>query len=226
MAVLALVVIAIAGWNVWSQLEAPQATSYRFDESKPYPFLDDVASNATPDATGFDALQFQDTKGEPWDLARYRGTRNVVLVITRGRTSGQPAEMHRGRICLYCASQTARLVANHDAIKAHDAEVVVVFPVVSAADRTEVARFTAAVDRDARRHDGVGGATPPFPVVLDVGLGAIERLGLRADLAKPATYVLDKEGRVRFAYVGQSPADRPSVKAIVGQLSALADAPP
>lgn len=107
MAVLALVVIAIAGWNVWSQLEAPQATSYRFDESKPYPFLDDVASNATPDATGFEALQFEDTKGEPWDLARYRGTANVVLVITRGRTSGQPAEMHRGRICLYCASQTA-----------------------------------------------------------------------------------------------------------------------
>jgi peroxiredoxin len=117
-------------------------------------------------------------------------------------------------------------VANHDAIKAHDAEVVVVFPVASAADRTEAARFTAAVDRDARRHDGVGGATTPFPVVLDVGLGAIERLGLRADLAKPANYVLDKEGRVRFAYVGQSPADRPSVKAILGQLSALADAPP
>ena len=117
-------------------------------------------------------------------------------------------------------------MANHDAIKAHDAEVVVVFPVASAADRTEAARFTAAVDRDARRHDGVGGATTPFPVVLDVGLGAIERLGLRADLAKPATYVLDKEGRVRFAYVGQSPADRPSVKAILCQLSALADAPP
>ena len=91
-----VVVIAIAGWNVWSQLEAPQATSYRFDESKPYPFLDDVASNATLDATSLEALQFQDTKGEPWDLARYRGTKNVVLVITRGRTSGTSA----ARMCL------------------------------------------------------------------------------------------------------------------------------
>ena len=37
-------------------------------------------------------------------------------------------------------------------------------------------------------------------------------------LAFPSTYVIDKEGKVRFAYVGSSPSDRPSLKALLKQL--------
>ena len=220
MVLLAIVVIGGAGWNVWRQLDTPRG--YRFDQSKPYPFRDDVVANATPAAEGFAGLAFVDAAGEPVDLERYRGSKNVVLVVTRGNTSGLPPEMHTGTICLYCASQTARLIANYDAIAAHDAEVVVVFPVMTQGDSTALDGFRKAVAADAARHDKNPAATPPFPVVLDVGLTAVDRLGLRADLSRPATYVIDKEGRVRFAYVGESAADRPSVKAILGQLAGLA----
>lgn len=224
MAMLALVVIGGAGWNVWRQFDTPRG--YRFDHSKPYPFRDDVVANATPAAEGFTGLAFVDAAGEPVDLDRYRGAKNVVLVVTRGNTSGLPPEMHTGTICLYCASQTARLVANYDAIAAHDAEVVVVFPVAGGADAPALEAFRAAVAADAARHDAKPAAAAPFPVVLDVGLAAVDRLGLRADLSRPATYVIDKEGRVRFAYVGESAADRPSVKAILGQLAGLAPKAP
>ena len=61
----------------------------------------------------------------------------------------------------------------------------------------------------------------PFPIVLDVELKAVDQLGLRQDLSKPATYILDKQGRTRFAYVGDSVADRPSVKALLDQLDTL-----
>ncbi|MFO0943740.1 MAG: serine/threonine-protein kinase [Pirellulales bacterium] len=38
---------------------------------------------------------------------------------------------------------------------------------------------------------------------------------------KPATYIIDVSGRVRYAYVGESLADRPSVSAIVSELKKL-----
>ena len=61
----------------------------------------------------------------------------------------------------------------------------------------------------------------PFPIVLDVELSAVKELGIRDNLSKPATFILDKYGQVRFAYVGTGIADRPSVKAILNQLDAL-----
>jgi peroxiredoxin len=56
---------------------------------------------------------------------------------------------------------------------------------------------------------------------LDEDYQAVERLGIRADQAKPSTYILDKQGKVRFAYVGKDTTDRPSVKAMLDQLDKL-----
>jgi peroxiredoxin len=57
--------------------------------------------------------------------------------------------------------------------------------------------------------------------VLDVELKAVDQLGIRKDLSKPATYVIDKEGKLRYAYVGKTLADRPSVKAILAELDQI-----
>ena len=54
-----------------------------------------------------------------------------------------------------------------------------------------------------------------------IDLTAVDALGIRADLSKPATYILDKQGEVRFAYVGRDLADRPSVKALLDQLDQI-----
>ena len=58
-----------------------------------------------------------------------------------------------------------------------------------------------------------------------LGWLAVELLGIRKDLSKPATYILDGEGRVRFAYVGNSLADRPSVKALLETAAAWSLSP-
>ena len=57
--------------------------------------------------------------------------------------------------------------------------------------------------------------------MLDVELRAVDQLGIRADLSKPATYIVDKQGQVRFAYVGATIADRPSVQSMLEQLAAI-----
>ena len=69
------------------------------------------------------------------------------------------------------------------------------------------------------------GITPYVQVVLDIELKAVDSLGIRKDLSKPATYILDKAGHVRFAYVGKSLSDRPSIKAILKQLDTLKEEP-
>ncbi len=92
---------------------------------------------------------------------------------------------------------------------------MLVYPVGAAADRGSVQDFERIVRRESK-------AETPFPLVLDVELRAVDQLGIRADLAKPSTYILDKQGRLRFAYVGATPADRPSVQSILEQLDALA----
>ena len=70
--------------------------------------------------------------------------------------------------------------------------------------------------------DGAGGNKKvPFALLLDQDLKAVELLGIRGDLAKPSTYILDKQGNAVFAFVGESTADRPSVKALLAQLDKL-----
>lgn len=216
-AVAAAAAIALAGWNIWRQL--PPRDPYAFDRSRPLAFVDVAESNVPIAEAAPGELSFTTAAGEPVDLAAYRGRRNVVLVFTRGDTARSIPGAYAGSICLYCTSQTSRLIANYARFVAADAEVVVVFPLGSPDRAAAVRRFEAEVRRDARRQDGLTVERPPFPVVLDVGLAATDRLGLREDLAKPATYIIDKEGRTRFAYVGRSLADRPSVKSILDQLA-------
>jgi peroxiredoxin len=64
----------------------------------------------------------------------------------------------------------------------------------------------------------------PFPILLDEDLKIVEQLGIKADLAKPSTFILDKKGQVRFAYVGSTVTDRPSVKAMLRQLDMIGGA--
>ncbi|HEY1785138.1 MAG TPA: redoxin domain-containing protein, partial [Pirellulales bacterium] len=103
---------------------------------------------------------------------------------------------------------------NYKAIAQRGAEVVVVFPIKQAADSGSLRKFDQVVQRD-------NPGEAPFPLVLDIELRAVDRLGIRADLAKPATYILDKDGALRFAYVGTTIADRPSVQSILEQLDAI-----
>ncbi|MCX7419724.1 MAG: redoxin domain-containing protein [Planctomycetia bacterium] len=170
-------------------------------------FKDDVKTNASTDS-GIAELTFTDINGETYSLADSRGKKHVVLVITRG---------FAGSVCLYCATQTSRLLTNYKKFGERDAEVVIVFPIQTSDDSQRHRDFAVSVKNKLD--------TPPekipFPIVLDVELKAVDQLGIRKDLSKPATYIIDKEGQVRFAYVGESLADRPSVKVLLEQLDGL-----
>ena len=58
----------------------------------------------------------------------------------------------------------------------------------------------------------------PFPLLYDQDLKAVDQLGIRYQLAKPSTLIFDREGNLRYAYVGKDLSDRPSVKAMLDQL--------
>jgi peroxiredoxin len=174
-------------------------------------FLDDAATNAAPGDAILN-LQFVDQAGKtvrPRDLI---GAKNLVVVFTRG---------YNGSICPYCSSYTSSLITNYPKISERATEVLVVYPIAKPDQSQRLDEFLKATF--IRSGDGV--TKTPFPVVLDIELKAVDTLGIRKDLAKPATYILDKAGHVRFAYVGKSLSDRPSIKVILKQLDTLREEP-
>jgi peroxiredoxin len=174
-------------------------------------FLDDAAPNAAPGDAILN-LQFIDQAGNsvrPRDLI---GAKNLVVVFTRG---------YNGSICPYCSSYTSGLITNYPKISERATEVLVVYPIAKPDQSQRLDEFLKATF--IRSGDDV--TKTPFPVVLDIELKAVDALGIRKDLAKPATYILDKVGHVRFAYVGKALSDRPSIKVILKQLDTLREEP-
>ncbi|MFO1041943.1 MAG: peroxiredoxin family protein [Planctomycetaceae bacterium] len=170
-------------------------------------FLDNVTPNSEA-TTDFTKLTFTDKDGKSVSLSDYLGKQSLVLVVTRG---------YSGSICPYCATQTSRLISNYPEIKERNAEVLVVYPLERPGQEGRLDEF---VERAVSMLPAASKKVP-FPLLLDIELKSVEALGIRSNLSKPATYIFDKEGKVQFAYVGSSLADRPSVKAILSQLDRL-----
>lgn len=215
--ILLVVLLGVLAGAVWYNLTAP--SPYDYDYSQPPVFKDDAQTNTPLDTDTIGSLRFLTAKGEEVDLAKYRG-QNVVLVVTRGyqgAAGNKPVGgTNYGEVCLYCASQTASLMTNYTEIKKRNAEVLVVYPVPTRAESDRLGTFVQAIT-----YRGGPAGEPPFPLLLDVELKAVDKLGIRQNLSKPATYILDREGQTRFGYVGQTLADRPSIKAILAQLDTI-----
>jgi peroxiredoxin len=68
--------------------------------------------------------------------------------------------------------------------------------------------------------------TLPFPVLSDPNQHVVDQYGvynlLGDSLATPSVFIIDMEGVIRWAYVGESSADRPSNEMILEQLGGLA----
>jgi peroxiredoxin len=178
-------------------------------------FNDDAQTNSQVSANDLLKLKFSDPLGKDVSLDQYRGRQNVVVVITRGYV-GSADLQGAGSFCVYCSTQTTRLINNYHEFRQRDAEVLLVFPVLREEDAVQLRNFAAkAQGTEATLAD------VPFPMVVDLELSAVDQLGIRDDLSKPATYIVDKKGAVRFAYVGQTLSDRPSIKAMLAQLDAI-----
>jgi peroxiredoxin len=166
------------------------------------PFKDNAPANAT--AADF-PLDFVDKDGKPVDLSRYRGKKKVVLIVLRGMPKSE-----QGAFCPSCLAQTSSLMANQAEFTKLNAELLVVFPGPAGRIGEFLARATKQTPGEPQR---------VFQLLLDTECKACDRLGIRDDLAKPSTYILDTQGNLVYAYVGETSTDRPSVKAILGQLA-------
>lgn len=121
---------------------------------------------------------------------------------------------YRGHWCQSCRRQLSQVASVYETIRALDSELVAV-----SADTRESTREAA----EARAW--------PFPLVSDPGLTIIDRYGLRDDadqagrrIARPATFILDADGIVRFCHVGVDRQDRPAIGAILLALESLSGA--
>ncbi len=170
-------------------------------------FLDSAESNGSKESK-ISNLSFTTLDGESVKVSDLAKDENLILVIIRG---------HTREICPYCSTQTSRLISNYDKFAKRNAEVVVVYPIEQQADAMHWDAFMKST-REKLKDSKV---KVPFPVLLDVELKSVLQLGIKKDLSKPATYILDKAGQVQFAYVGSTIADRPSIKAMLDQLDRL-----
>lgn len=173
-----------------------------FPDSADIVFNDDVSSNVEL-PVGLDGLVFLDTRRKRVALKDFLGKKNVVLVFTEGFAGGM--------LCPFCKTQTSRLVANYDKFAALDTEILVVYP----GARHHLGEFVAAAKTTEKEEvDSI-----PFPLVLDEDLSAVGYFNIASNLAHPSTFIIDKSGNVRLAYVGADmSADRPSVNALLGVL--------
>ena len=212
--------VLIAGWLLVSLLGCGGKESPKAQVAYSYPnygqadikFLDDVQSNTNLDA-GIRDLTLLGVDGQETRIESLQGGKHLIVVVTRGNTDP---------ICPYCSTQVADYIRSYDTITSRGAQVIVVYPIEKLADQKHRDAFLGKARellKDPNR-------PTPFPVLLDVELKAVDKLGIRKNLSKPATYLLDRNGRVQFAYVGNSLADRPSIPAMLEQLDKLNKASP
>jgi peroxiredoxin len=175
-------------------------------------FRDDAPANRQLTAANL-ALHFVDHEGKPVDLAAYRGKKSVVLVVTRGLPQSPG-----GVFCPHCVAQVSSLTQHHPEFEKRNAAILVVFPGPSE-------QINAFIQQARSQSLRAGPQGLPFPLLLDKDISVCTQLGIRADLARPSTFIVDRQGNVVYAFVGDTSTDRPSVKALLGQLDRLGDRP-
>jgi antitoxin component YwqK of YwqJK toxin-antitoxin module/peroxiredoxin len=140
---------------------------------------------------------------EKLDLKQFRGEREVLLVILRG---------YAGYVCAYCAAQTKALRDHFEEFEALNTEVVIVYP--GNRDRLEafLKSYESLVDEEGEL---------PFTVAYDQDFEMVDSLELRSDLALPTTLLIDKDGVVRYAYIGTDKTDRPTAESLIAAIKRL-----
>jgi antitoxin component YwqK of YwqJK toxin-antitoxin module/peroxiredoxin len=139
---------------------------------------------------------FQSVDGGELDIRQYRGKKGVLVVILRGFV---------GEVCVYCVAQTEALAQSRERLESLGIEVVVVYP----GPRENEESFEKAYALT------FGKGAPPYRVFYDPDLEFVTKLGIAGELAYPSTLIVDKEGLVQYAFVGEHRADRPAAKKLI-----------
>ena len=142
-------------------------------------------------------------------LSKLTAVSPVVLVVLRG---------YPGYQCPICAYQVAGLIAQESELSAANAHVVLVYPGASENLATKAKEFWKMRDLIFAKLPG------NFSYVIDPGYQFTLAYGLRWDAPKetayPATFVIDRQGVVRYVKVSRTHGNRAPVADI---LKVLAD---
>jgi peroxiredoxin Q/BCP len=158
-----------------------------------------------PPAVGQKAPDFslQTPGGETVALSKELAERPVVLVVLRGWPGYQ---------CPICTRQVGEFVARSADLERAGARVILVYP--GSAERLK---------EHAEEFAQGKGLPAGFRFVIDPDYTFTNRYGLRWDkkgeTAYPSTFVIDRDGTVRFAKVSKSHGDRSSVEEVVKALA-------
>jgi peroxiredoxin len=155
----------------------------------------------------FPYTRFIGDDGEVVDLARASDRKYSLVVFMRG---------FAGFVCPYCTAQTAELLDRHHEIMSTQTQLFIVYP--GPADT--IPKFLDAVRAYMKSDDDSALAVP---LLMDVDLKAVDALGIRHQLARPSSFVLDANGTLVYAYVGKSPSDRPALDDILRVLKTAPD---
>ena len=142
----------------------------------------------------FDVMKGVD--GKSVNLKDYRGKQRVMIVVLRG---------FLGEVCMYCVAQTKALARARSKLEAANVEVLVIYP----GPRENEQSFRQLYEEE------FGEGSPPYRVFYDQDLELVTKLGIEGDLASPTTIIIDKEGTIQYAYVGEHRADRPATKTLI-----------
>ncbi len=74
----------------------------------------------------------------------------------------------------------------------------------------------------ARQLADAAASRPDFPVLSDVDADATVAYNVFADgIAIASTFLIDRDGRIRWTHVADRPSDRPTVDALLAQVALL-----
>ena len=117
----------------------------------------------------------KNASGKTLSLKDYKGEKNLIIVF------------YQGFFCPVCGAQLEDLQSNYDAFKEQDTEIIGV-----------------SADDLAHAQQTVGERGLAFPIIPDKDKSMIEQFGVanvvRANIAYPSVYVVNKEGRVEYAF--------------------------
>ena len=133
---------------------------------------------------------FKTGLGEDLSLDDYRG-KPVLLVLLRGFI---------GDVCVYCTTQTKALSLDIGEFESRGVEVLVVYP----GEENRLDAFLSGF-RDLPITENI--ERPPFEMLYDPGASFVREIGFVDELAVPATFLLDAEGVVQYAYVAKTKSD-------------------
>lgn len=141
-------------------------------------------------------------QGEGVQLSKLRGKGPVALVVLRGFPGYQ---------CPICNTQVGQLLAEAAKFSDKNAKVVLVYPGPSEGLAEHAAEF-------------VRGKNLPenFYLVVDANYALTEAYGLRwnapRETAYPSTFVIDNEGKVRFAKISKGHGGRATAEEVLSAL--------